>query len=135
MATDTIITTTRDAVEEERLFRCLICSALSIVPGEWLTKGGLLYQKAADTLDLPNSHKLSFPYEGITAEYNSTTDSLVPVDVNCFCCSSITRKVLGDGSLVYENGDRTLTESAGSRCGCGYMHFWDGNEYDNLPEK
>ncbi len=47
----------------------------------------------------------------------------------------LTRLVRGSGGVVYENGDRTDTVSHGSRCGCGYMHYWDGEEYDNLPEK
>ena len=135
MAADTVIATTRNAVEEKRLFRCLICSALSIVPAEWLKKGGMLYQKAVDTVNLVNSVKVTFPFEGISATYNAETDSLVPLEVSCFSCTSTTRRLWGDGTIVYKNGDRTQTVSSGSRCGCGYMHYWDGMEYDNLPEK
>lgn len=44
------------------------------------------------------------------------------------------RLVNGDGSVCYENGDRTNTPAVTSRCMCGFKHFWDGKEYDNLPE-
>ena len=23
----------------------------------------------------------------------------------------------------------------GNRCGCGFKHFWNGKEYDNMPER
>ena len=136
MAADSVVASTRAAVAEGRLFRCLICSSLSMVPAEWLTKGGMLYQKAAESsVNMTDGVKLSFPFDGISAKYSSDTDSLTPLEVSCFCCTSTTRKCSGDGSIIYENGDRTQTVSAGSRCGCGYMHYWDGNEYDNLPER
>ncbi|CAB4042378.1 deubiquitinating VCIP135, partial, partial [Paramuricea clavata] len=33
------------------------------------------------------------------------------------------------------NGDRTSTQSNNSKgCTCGFKHFWDGNEYDNVPK-
>ena len=28
-----------------------------------------------------------------------------------------------------------MTPAVRSLCGCGYRHYWDGNEYDNLPER
>lgn len=136
MATESVIATAQESVEEGRLFRCLICSALCNVPGEWLVKGGMLHQKATESnVGLVEGIKLSFPFDGITASYDAASDRLVPVEVSCFCCASVTRRVAGDGSVIYENGDRTQTVSSGSRCGCGYMHYWDGVEYDNLPEK
>lgn len=136
VAADSVVASTRAAVAEGRLFRCLICSSLSMVPAEWLTKGGMLYQKAAESsVNMTDGVKLSFPFDGISAKYSSATDSLTPLEVSCFCCTSTTRKCSGDGSIIYENGDRTQTVSAGSRCGCGYMHYWDGEEYDNLPER
>lgn len=136
VSADNVITSTRTAVEQGRLFRCLICSALSMVPPDWLTRGGLLYQKAAESsVKMVDSIKLTFPYEGINASYSSATDSLTVLEVSCFSCTSATRKCSGDGAIVYENGDRTQTVSAGSRCGCGFMHYWDGDEYDNLPER
>ena len=58
-----------------------------------------------------------------------------PTQVSCFWCVNTTRPVKGDGTVVYENGDRTSTRAYGSRCRCGYKHYWDGKEYDNLPEK
>ena len=44
------------------------------------------------------------------------------------------RLVKGDGNVLYENGDRTLTPSSSTRCTCGFKHYWDGKEYDNFPE-
>lgn len=136
VAADNVIASTRAAVEEGRLFRCLICSALSLVPAEWLTKGGMLHKKAAESsVQLVDGVKLTFPFDGISAIYSAATDSLTPLDVSCFCCISSTRLVTREGDIVYKNGDRTLTAATQSRCGCGYKHYWDGKEYDNLPER
>ncbi len=44
------------------------------------------------------------------------------------------RLVKNDGSVLYLNGDKTNNKSTSSRCTCGYKHYWDGREYDNLPE-
>ena len=34
------------------------------------------------------------------------------------------------------NGDRTTTPVEGhSRCGCGFKHYWNGREHDNMPER
>lgn len=136
MSAADVIASTREAVEDGRLFRCLICSALSMVPAEWLSKGGMLYQKAAESsVKMVDELKLTFPFDGISASYSKATDSLIPLEVSCFRCTSTTRRCSGDGAIVYENGDRTQTVSSGSRCGCGYMHYWDGEEFDNLPER
>ena len=59
----------------------------------------------------------------------------VSSQVKCFFCAQNTRSLNGDGSIVYLNGDRTSTPAEGSMCGCGFKHYWDGKEYDNLPEK
>ena len=45
------------------------------------------------------------------------------------------RQIKGDGSICYKNGDRTMTPAQTSHCQCGYKHYWDGKEYDNLPER
>ena len=55
--------------------------------------------------------------------------------VSCFHCTGVTRHLRADGKIAYENGDRTMTPAVNSQCGCGYRHYWDGGEYDNLPEK
>ena len=44
------------------------------------------------------------------------------------------RPVRGDGSVIYKNGDHTRTRALKSRCPFGFKHFWDGQEYDNLPQ-
>ena len=57
------------------------------------------------------------------------------LQVNCFHCTGMTRHLRADGSIAYKNGDRTMTPAVKSQCGCGYRHYWDGEEYDNLPER
>lgn len=40
-----------------------------------------------------------------------------------------------NGKTVYYNGDPTETPSVSpTKCNCGHKHYWDGIEYDNLPE-
>lgn len=54
----------------------------------------------------------------------------------CHLCNGSLRRVKSDGSAVYMNGDRTTSPVEGtSRCGCGYKHFWNGKEYNNMPER
>ena len=56
--------------------------------------------------------------------------------LECRHCHGPLRRVNSDGSVVYANGDRTATPVAGkSRCGCGFKHYWNGQEYDNMPER
>ena len=51
-----------------------------------------------------------------------------------YTCRAHMRLVKNDGSVLYLNGDKTNNKSTSSRCTCGYKHYWDGREYDNLPE-
>ena len=69
--------------------------------------------------------------------YSLDEDKLIPTYVSCLVCGAngSIRKIHDDGSIIYENGDRTDTDSPHSKCGCGFKHFWDGKEYDNLPRK
>ena len=54
----------------------------------------------------------------------------------CRFCRGPLRRVKSDGSAVYMNGDRTTTPVEGhSRCGCGFKHYWNGREHDNMPER
>jgi len=56
--------------------------------------------------------------------------------LECHLCHGPLRRVKSDGSPVYVNGDRTTTPVEGrSRCGCGFKHYWNGREYDNMPER
>eukprot|EP00731_Ephydatia_muelleri_P024943 Em0017g26a len=93
------------AVQEGRLFRCLLCSAVCYITPEWLLPGGQLYLKATSRYSLEDGLVYNFPLDGITA------------------------------NIAYENGDRTSTQTSHSKCGCGYKHFWNNKEYDNLPLK
>lgn len=54
----------------------------------------------------------------------------------CHFCRGPLRRVKSDGSAVYMNGDRTTTPVEGqSHCRCGFKHYWNGREYDNMPER
>nr|XP_006131535.1 deubiquitinating protein VCIP135 [Pelodiscus sinensis] len=133
----------KKAVIDNRLHKCLICGALSElhVPLEWLAPGGKLYNLAKSTHgQLRPDKNYSFPLNSLVCSYNSVKDVLVP-DYNLssltacnWCHGTLVRRVRGDGSVVYLDGDRTNTRSTGGKCGCGFKHYWDGKEYDNLPE-
>lgn len=69
-------------MEENRLFRCLICRSLSCIPAEWLKKGGNLYEKAAEMFALEDGIALSFPYDGVSAKYDGASDSLIVLEVS-----------------------------------------------------
>lgn len=81
VSADILISSTHLAVGESRLFRCLICSGLTCVPGEWLVEGGMLYNKAADNLSLEDKETYNFPFDGVTAKYDEEKNQLVPVEV------------------------------------------------------
>ena len=135
VATETVIHTTCSAVEENRLFRCLVCATATILPADTIRPHGLLYQQAEGGGKLQRGHTLSFLLEGVKAHYDEEKDLLVPTEVSCVSCSCTSRRVRGNASVIYENGDRTLTPAVSSHCGCGFRHYWDGQEYDNLPER
>jgi deubiquitinating protein VCIP135 len=132
---DTVTMETKMAVEENRLFRCLVCNGISIVPEDWLCKDGTLYAIADNEYSLQDGQNYSFPRYGITAEYKSDKDILIATEVKCFQCSQLSRRMGGDGVISYQNGDRTQTRAdpTYSKC-CGFKHYWDGKEYDNMPE-
>ncbi|XP_006634063.2 deubiquitinating protein VCPIP1 [Lepisosteus oculatus] len=131
------------AVAEHRLHRCLICNALSElhVPPEWLAPGGKLYTLAKSTHgQLRPDKNYSFPLNNVVCSYDADRDALVPdyklshLGACNWCHGTSVRRVRGDGSVVYLDGDRTSARSRGGKCGCGFKHFWEGKEYDNLPE-
>jgi len=131
------------SVQENRLHRCLICGALSElhVPSEWLAAGGKLYGLAKSTHgQLRPDKNYSFPLNSVVCSYDPQRDVLVPdyklssLGTCSWCHGTSVRRVHGDGSVVYLDGDRTNTRSQGGKCGCGFKHFWEGKEYDCLPE-
>ncbi|CAJ0966075.1 unnamed protein product [Ranitomeya imitator] len=133
----------KKAVLENRLHKCLICGALSelLVPPEWLAPGGKLYNLAKTTHGhLKPDKNYSFPLNNIVCSYDAINDILVPDFTlsnltSCnWCRGNSVRRVRSDSSIVYLDGDRTNTRSYGGKCGCGFKHYWDGKEYDNLPE-
>ncbi|XP_026547720.1 deubiquitinating protein VCIP135 [Notechis scutatus] len=133
----------KKAVMDNRLHKCLICCALSElhVPPEWLAPGGKLYNLAKSTHgQLRPDKNYSFPLNSLVCSYNPVKDVLVPdyslssLTACNWCHGTLVRRVRSDGSVVYLDGDRTNTRSTGGKCGCGFKHYWEGKEYDNLPE-
>ncbi|KPP74545.1 deubiquitinating protein VCIP135-like [Scleropages formosus] len=133
----------KKSVLENRLHRCLICNALSElhVPPEWLSPGGKFYNLAKSTHgQLKVDKNYSFPLNNVVCSYDPERDVLVPdyklstLSTCNWCHGTSVRHIRGDGSVVYLDGDRTNTRSQGGKCGCGFKHFWEGKEYDNLPE-
>ncbi|XP_042354311.1 deubiquitinating protein VCPIP1 [Plectropomus leopardus] len=133
----------KKSVMENRLHRCLICGALSelhVLP-EWLAPGGKLYNLAKSTHgQLRPDKNYSFPLNNVVCSYDPQRDVLVPdyklssLNTCNWCHGTSMRHIRGNGSVVYLDGDRTNTRSQGGKCGCGFKHFWEGKEYDNLPE-
>ncbi|XP_066508884.1 deubiquitinating protein VCPIP1-like [Hoplias malabaricus] len=133
----------KKSVQENRLHRCLICNALSELhmPPEWLVPGGKLYNLAKSTHGtLRGDKNYSFPLNNLVCSYCPERDTLVPdyklssLSTCTWCHGTSVRHIRGDGSVVYLDGDRTSTRSQGGKCGCGFKHYWEGKEYDNLPE-
>ncbi|CAH1389098.1 unnamed protein product [Nezara viridula] len=137
------------AFQEGRVVRCLYCAALSLLPirGQWLRNGGVLYQAASKTHGFLTDG-LEYAFRNnlyisscFSFKYNSQLDLLVvhKIDSNSvcpFCQECSLRKVKDDGSVIYENGDRTLipvSDPSKTRCGCGAKHFWGNKYYDNPP--
>lgn len=133
----------KKSVMENRLHRCLICGALSElhVPSEWLVPGGKLYNLAKSTHgQLRPDKNYSFPLNNVVCSYDPQRDVLLPdyklssLNTCNWCHGTSVRHIHGNGSVVYLDGDRTNTRSQGGKCGCGFKHYWEGKEYDNLPE-
>ncbi|XP_067110054.1 deubiquitinating protein VCPIP1 isoform X2 [Osmerus mordax] len=133
----------KKSVMENRLHRCLICNALSElhVLAEWLAPGGKLYNLAKSTHgQLRPDKNYSFPLNNVVCSYDPERDVLIPdyklssLNTCNWCHGTSVRHIHGNGSIVYLDGDRTNTRSQGGKCGCGFKHFWENKEYDNLPE-
>ena len=77
-----VVETTKSAVREKRLFRCLICNSLVCIPSQWLERGGELYVKATSSLSLEEGLVYKFPMDGVTASYSAKEDRLLPIDVS-----------------------------------------------------
>ena len=133
----------KKSVMENRLHRCLICGALSElhVPQDWLVPGGKLYNLAKSTHgQLRPDKNYSFPLNNVVCSYDPQRDVLIAdyklssLNTCNWCHGTSVRHIRGSGSVVYLDGDRTNTRSQGGKCGCGFKHYWEGKEYDNLPE-
>ncbi|XP_074660293.1 deubiquitinating protein VCPIP1-like [Tubulanus polymorphus] len=139
-----VLDATQRSVSEGRLYRCLTCGAITEfqIDKSWLVRDGHLYQTAVKTFTKLDVNKVyTFPVQGLVCNYNPDTDCLEPELSRCkltrcgWCHGQEVRLVKHDGSVQYINGDYTSTPAVDTKCQCGFKHFWDGNEYDNLPEK
>ncbi|EDO31070.1 predicted protein, partial [Nematostella vectensis] len=137
-----VIESTQQSIKDGHLKRCLSCHAVleqkPPVNEEWLRPGGDMYTAASQTPGgLIDAQMYTFPQQELVCSYDQQSDVLHPglLLSACTLCKGPLRTVKGDGSPVYINGDRTSTPVQGaSTCKCGFKHFWDGKEYDNLPE-
>ena len=88
---------------------------------------------------LKDKTKYKFPAHDLICQYDKKKKKLKCVNnsnsSNCSHCNRAIRKMKVDGTLEYFNGDQLSKIAQNSSCGCGYKHFWDGKEYDNLPIK
>ncbi|CAG2056365.1 unnamed protein product, partial [Timema podura] len=146
MKTSLVITYAQSIVSEQRVYRCLSCEALNSEPfiTEWLRPGvnGLLYNLALEHFGPLREDKVyNFHNYGVTCSYDSRKDVLVitsskPFDTCKWCQDTRLRMIHCNGSVDYENGDATssLSPSSTGPCHCGYKHWWNGLEYDNLPQ-
>ncbi|XP_076331190.1 deubiquitinating protein VCPIP1-like [Tachypleus tridentatus] len=137
-----VVQATQKSIQEQRLYRCLTCDAICevIVMPEWLKPGGTLYKTATQNHGQLQQDKLySFPMQGVICRYDVSRDELIPdfsreaLEKCTWCQGTQMRLVNGDGAARYRNGDRTKTRSKSSLCNCGFKHYWDGKEYDNIP--
>lgn len=143
---ETVTRAAKSAVTDGRLYRCLSCNALSELhvdfSSEMLQPGGDLYNIAVQSHGpLAEGLSYSFPAYELVCVFDAERNTLVAVKhknvtlLECHLCHGPLRRAKSDGSAVYTNGDRTTTPVEGrSRCGCGFKHYWNGREYDNMPE-
>ncbi|XP_071853755.1 deubiquitinating protein VCPIP1-like isoform X2 [Apostichopus japonicus] len=140
---ETIITATRRAIEDRQLYSCLLCNAVSQIMDacnvdlDSLKPGGEHYELAKDTYhELAEGRIYSFP--GLQCHYDPVLDELVvdlsQTSASCTCCKGKELRLeRADGSIVYHNGDKTATPAPDTKCSCGFKHYWDGKEFDNMP--
>lgn len=141
-----VLSATKVALQERRLFRCLNCCSVNMKPlnSEWLRPHGLLYNiaKKQGSGILQENRVYSFQSYGVTCVYNARKDMLVVekstiLEQCSWCGSDKLRLIHFDGKILYENGDKTATvvDSSTARCKCGFKHWYNGQEYDNPPLK
>lgn len=141
-----VIQATQQAVQEKRLYRCLLCDGIceQQCSHDWFVKGGSLYKIAlASHGPLQPNKRYCFSHRGIVCRYDQEKDELVPetplaLDKCLWCHGTLLRLVNKDGSIMYKNGDRTKTPrtlTKYSNCSCGYKHYWNGKEYDSIPQQ
>ena len=76
-----VVETAKTAIDDDRLFRCLICNNITCIPSPWLERGGQLYTKATSTYDLADGMMYEFPMDGVIASYCAKSDRLCPKEV------------------------------------------------------
>ncbi|XP_014261663.1 deubiquitinating protein VCIP135-like isoform X2 [Cimex lectularius] len=142
---DLVVEVAAKTLQERRLLRCIACNALCAVPitSHWLRPGGLLYNNAKKMFGfLQEDYEYTFRNYGITMLYDARYDMLVvnkylSTDPCPFCHeSNKLRKIRSDGTVVYENGDKTtfpVSDPKKSSCYCGFKHWWDGQLHEQRP--
>nr|CAB3267604.1 deubiquitinating protein VCIP135-like [Phallusia mammillata] len=131
---------TKSAYADSKIRKCLDCKALQevqVTPA-MLKPGGCLYDLVIECHRVPKTNKqYTFQSHKIVCNYNEAADMLVVANSECSTCKRYaTRMVDRLGNIVYHNGDPTDTPTViPTKCNCKYKHYWNGIEYDNLPEK
>lgn len=99
-----VIEATKEALNEQCLWRCLLCNGVTLLSPSWFRVGGELYNIAKDEYDtLMDGHGYLFPACHVMANYRAETDSFVPSQVTCkYCDQKFVRKVIIIMYLEYE---------------------------------
>ena len=90
-----VIEATKEALNEQCLWRCLLCNGVTLLSPPWFRAGGELYNIAKEEYpNLCDGHGYFFPGCHVMANYRADTDSFVPFEVTCkYCDSKFVRKV------------------------------------------
>ncbi|XP_032810520.2 deubiquitinating protein VCPIP1-like [Petromyzon marinus] len=113
-----MITTLKVYLSKGQLYRCIDCTGVFVVGNE--TTDG---DRAAGVQDEEQ--------QPCAVGAGAPSGARAPSPCRS-CCSERVRMIREDGSTQYENTDRTSTPSG--TCKCGFKHYWDGQEYDGLPQ-
>ncbi|XP_029651121.1 deubiquitinating protein VCIP135 [Octopus sinensis] len=139
---DTVIQTAKILIQDRHLYRCINCEALCEFHTVKKPLGDLSHssESARSNQQFPfhDERKDVQPTIICSCQHNvlprySIKDTVFPRQPFCSHCKSRhVRLVDSDGTIHFLNADRTMSKS--SRSKCGYRHYWNGREYDHLPE-
>ncbi|XP_039255607.2 deubiquitinating protein VCPIP1-like [Styela clava] len=136
---DVAIERTKHASQNNKIFQCLVCNALSLcnVDDDGLKPGGYLFEVMRSTHGKPRENvTYNFPMAELLCRYDALKDCLVPYQFPCCWCGvKRLRRVNNLGNVMFENGDPTPTSTEVPGQCCGFKHFWEGKEYENIPRQ